>query len=162
MIIRPATHQDCEALTEISFLSKNHWDYPKEYFEIWKSELTITEDYITNNNVQIIENGVETIGYYSVVELEKDLKISNFIMEQGVWLEHVFIRPDLIGQGYGKILMQHLVESSIKKQWIKLRILVDPHSSNFYKKLGAKYIKEIPSSIPGRTVSYFEWDMEKS
>jgi hypothetical protein len=42
MTIRQASQADCEILTEISVSSKNYWNYPKEYFEIWKDELTIT------------------------------------------------------------------------------------------------------------------------
>jgi len=159
MSIRSATQKDSKVLTEISFSSKKHWGYPAEYFEIWKEELTITGDYIRKNYVQIIETNGDAVGYYSVVELEKDLEITNFTMEKGVWLEHVFIRPEFIGKGFGKMLMQHLIESSINNQWQELKILADPHSVEFYKKLGAKYIKEITSNIPGRTVSYLEWAM---
>lgn len=162
MIIRPATERDSKVLTEISFSSKNHWKYPAEYFEIWRNELTITGEYIRNNHVQIIETNGEAVGYYSIIELENDLEITNFTMKKGVWLEHVFIRPECIGKGYGKKLMQHLVQLSKKHQWKELKILADPHSTDFYKKLGAKYIKEIPSNIPARTVSYLEWSTENS
>lgn len=162
MIIRPATQEDSSFLTEVSFSSKSYWGYPEEYFEIWKDELTITEEYIANNFVQVLEIEGKIVGYYSVVKLEEDLQITNFIMSKGVWLEHVFILPVFIGQGLGKKLMQHLVEASTDRQWKELKILTDPHSSDFYKKLGAKYIGEIPSNIPGRTVSYFEWATEKS
>ncbi|WP_321366536.1 GNAT family N-acetyltransferase [uncultured Desulfuromusa sp.] len=160
MMIRPATEQDSEILTEISFSSKNYWHYPAQYFEIWKNELTITCEYIRKNYVQIIETNGEIVGYYSIVELENDLEISNFTMRKGTWLEHVFIRPDFIGKGYGKKLMQHLISSTTKHHWKELKILADPHSTGFYKKLGATYIKDIPSNIPDRTVSYFEWTPE--
>ncbi len=162
MIIRSATKKDGKILTEISFSSKNHWNYPTEYFEVWKNELTITNEYIKSNNVKIIETDGEAVGYYSVIELENDLKITNFTMGKGVWLEHVFIRPEYIGKGYGKRLMQHLIKLSKKHQWKVLKILADPHSTDFYIKLGAKYIKEIPSNIPDRTVSYLEWVTENS
>jgi len=159
MIIRSATHKDSNLLTEISFSSKNHWEYPTEYFEIWHEELTITDEYINKNFVQLAENKGQVIGYYSVVTLEESLQITNFTMRKGLWLEHVFIRPEFIGQGFGKKLMQHLLEVSKARHWKELNILADPHSTGFYKKLGAKYIKEIPSNIPGRTVSYFEWEV---
>jgi GNAT superfamily N-acetyltransferase len=162
MIIRPATERDSKILTEISLASKNHWKYPAEYFEIWKNELTITGEYIRNNHVQIIETNGEAVGYYSVIKLESDFEISNFTMGKGVWLEHVFIRPEFIGKGYGKRLMQHLIQSSKSHQWKELKILADPHSTDFYKNLGAKYVKEIPSNIPGRTVSYLEWATDNS
>lgn len=162
MIIRSATHNDCETLTEISFSSKSYWDYPKEYFQVWEKELTITKQYVDSNFVQVAEDDRAVVGYYSVVVLEKELKIANFTMSRGIWLEHVFIQPELIGRGYGKQLMQHLLESARRYQWDELKILADPHSKGFYEKLGANYIREVESNIPGRTVSYFEWITEKS
>ena len=162
MTIRQATQADCEILTEISFSSKNYWTYPKEYFDIWKNELTITAEYISNNHVFVSVEDGKTIGYYSVVVLEKDLSLKEFTIERGVWLEHAFIRPEHIGQGYGRRLMQHLIKQAQNQKWAKLKILADPHSKEFYEKLGAKYIKEVPSNIAGRTVSYFEWTTENS
>ena len=145
MIIHSATGKDSGLLTEISFSSKKYWGYPPGYFEIWKDELTITGEYIDKNFVQLVESKGQVVGYYS--------------MRKGLWLEHVFIRPEFIGQGFGKRLMQHLLDVSMDRQWKELKILADPHSTGFYKKLGAKYIKEIQSNISGRTVSYFEWEM---
>ncbi len=44
--------EEAEILTEISFQSKGYWDYPPEYFDIWKDELTITGDYIRNKTAK--------------------------------------------------------------------------------------------------------------
>ncbi len=162
MIIHSATSKDSGLLTEISFSSKKYWGYPPGYFEIWKDELTITGEYIDQNFVQLVESKGQVVGYYSVVSLEEDHQLTNFTMRKGLWLEHVFIRPEFIGQGFGKRLMQHLLDVSMDRQWKELKILADPHSTGFYKKLGAKYIKEIQSNISGRTVSYFEWEMLQS
>jgi len=38
----------------------------------------------------------------------------------------------------------------------ELKVLADPHSHGFYEKIGARYVREEPSNIAGRTVSYFE------
>ncbi len=108
------------------------------------------------------ENDKKVIGYYSVVILEKNLVLKDFTIERGIWLEHVFIHPEFIGQGYGTELMRHLVMQAQKRKWGEVKILADPHSTEFYKKLGASYIEEIPSNISGRTVSYFKWTMEQS
>jgi hypothetical protein len=86
MTIRQASQADCEILTEISVSSKNYWNYPKEYFEIWKDELTITAEYISNNHVFVSEENDKAIGYYSVVVLEKDLSLKEFTIERGVCL----------------------------------------------------------------------------
>ncbi len=51
MIIRQAIPTDSKILTDISFAAKNYWNYPQEYFEIWKEELTITDEYIDKGAV---------------------------------------------------------------------------------------------------------------
>ena len=44
--IRQAQPIDSELLTEISFAAKKHWNYPDNYYDLWRDELTITKDYI--------------------------------------------------------------------------------------------------------------------
>jgi hypothetical protein len=40
-----ANVNNSERLTEIAFSAKKYWNYPNEYYEIWKNELTINEEY---------------------------------------------------------------------------------------------------------------------
>jgi hypothetical protein len=44
--VREASPSEGKILTDISFASKQYWNYPNEYFEIWKDELTISPAYI--------------------------------------------------------------------------------------------------------------------
>ena len=161
MNIRRAIPQDSATLTEISFASKGYWNYPPEYFEIWKNELTITAAYIETNHVYLIEENGRPVGYYAVVILEEEIPLPVFVMEPGVWLEHVFVRPEEIGRGYGRRLMRHLGETAAREKWEEIKILVDPHACDFYQKLGATFIKDVPSNIEGRTVAYFKWSLSK-
>lgn len=82
-MIRSAKSTEHQVLTEISFASKGQWGYPKDYFDIWRDELTITPEYIEENSVYIIENNGVVIGYYSIVELKKDIEISGIIFPTG-------------------------------------------------------------------------------
>lgn len=41
-----ANNNDADILTEIGFSAKKHWNYPDNYYEIWKDELTITDGYV--------------------------------------------------------------------------------------------------------------------
>ncbi|SCY84983.1 GNAT family N-acetyltransferase [Desulfoluna spongiiphila] len=157
MTIRKATPDDSNELTDISFMSKKHWNYPDHYFDIWNAELTITPEYVQKNHVFVIEDsGIR--GFYSVIKLQTEITLSEFTMRPGTWLDHVFIRPEYIGMGYGRSLMGHLAEQSQTQKWAQIQILADPNSRNFYKKMGVSYIKEVPSNIENRTVSYFIWN----
>ena len=97
-MIRHAKKSQAEILTKISFKSKGYWGYPRKYFDRWSDKLTITSDYIRKNDVFVFENenNGETIGYYSIVELEDDIEVSGIKINKGFWLEHMFIEPEFI------------------------------------------------------------------
>ena len=49
-IIR-AQKNDAKHLTELTLRSKNYWNYGEQQIEEWKEELTISEDYIEENEI---------------------------------------------------------------------------------------------------------------
>jgi maltose O-acetyltransferase len=156
VIIRKAFPEENEVLTEISFASKHFWNYPEDYFEVWKAELTITSEYIQKNILNIAEQDDKILGYYSLVKNNRDFWAGRVFVMKGYWLEHIFIRPEFIRKGIGTQLIRD-VQKTCKELGIKrIYIFSDPNAKGFYEKIGADYIKESPSSIEGRTVSLFE------
>ncbi len=160
ILIRPASSSDAEILTEISFESKRFWGYPDDYFNIWKDELTITPQYIEKNKVFIAEDNYDIAGFASVANLKQDLCFKNFVVKEGSWLDHIFIRPKHIKKGIGTKLMESVFEYCRNNNIKKLSVFSDPYAKGFYQKHGARYIGESPSSIDGRTVPIFEMDIE--
>jgi len=150
-MIRHAKQTEAGILTEISFSSKGYWGYPKEYFDIWSKELTISHEYIQNNDVFVFQNDTIILGYYSIVELNNDIEVSGITISKGFWLEHMFIEPLSIGKGIGSKMFDHLQKRCRKRGITKLSILADPNSKGFYKKMGCEYKKEYPSTIRNRT-----------
>ena len=149
--IRSAKSSESNILTGISFASKRYWNYPEEYFDVWKNELTILSDYILKNDVSVFENSGTIIGYYSIIELKDTIDISGLNCDMGFWLEHMFIEPPHIGQGIGSMLFKHLQKRCITKGIGELKILADPNARGFYEKMGCVYIGEYPSTIKNRT-----------
>lgn len=154
-IIRPAAALDAETLTAIAFASKRYWNYPESYFSVWKDELTITTEYIEKNRVFIAEQEQRPVAFYSVVEVSQDLQLGEVFVPKGHWLDHMFVLPEFIGRGLGRRLMQHAVSLCREIDVEKLFIFSDPYARGFYDRMGALYIKEVSSSIAGRTVSLF-------
>src|SRR5690554_6199749 len=109
--IRKAVREDSNVLTDISFKSKRYWNYPEEYFEIWKDELTIKDSYILDNTVYVAEANDEIIGYYSIVEVKNDFWAGEVFVMKGFWLEHIFILPEYIGKGIGTKLINHAIQT---------------------------------------------------
>jgi GNAT superfamily N-acetyltransferase len=161
-MIRPGKKEEAQILTELSFESKGYWGYPKEYFEIWKPELTITPDYIEKNDVLVFESDGAIVGYYSIIELENDMVVSGTKIVKGHWLEHMFIAPKYIGRGIGTIMFDHLRKRCEIKGIRKLGILSDPNARGFYEKMGCDYQGEFPSTIAGRTTPLFVLTMKSS
>lgn len=154
--IRKAVASQSEILTEISFAAKRYWNYPEEYFEVWKDELTITGAYIEENIVYVAEQDGKIVGYFSIAEVKEAFWAGEISVQKGFWLEHIFILPDFIGMGIGSELI-NFAKGLCKENGIeKLFIFSDPNSRGFYDKLRARYIIESPSSIKGRTVSFYE------
>jgi RimJ/RimL family protein N-acetyltransferase len=152
--IRAARLDEAGVLTDISFASKGYWQYPPEYFEIWKGELIISPEYVGKNDVFVCEVEREIAGYYSVVTLTKDIEVSGIRLERGVWLEHMFLLPGYIGKGFGTKMVDHLRKWCRATGTYRLGILADPNSRGFYEKMGCRYVMEYPSTIEGRTTPY--------
>lgn len=153
-MIRPAKANEFQILTTISFDSKGYWGYPKEYFDIWKNELTIRSEYIEKNEVFVFEDDSKIAGYYSIVEVEENIEVSESVLSRGFWLEHMFLLPSYIGKGIGAKMFAHICETCLSRGIHELRILADPNAKGFYEKMGCQYQKEFPSTIPNRTIPW--------
>lgn len=154
--IKQAETIDNKNLTTISFQAKRFWNYPDKYYDIWKDELTITEEYISQNIVYKALISDTIVGFYSIVENKHDKYSGDILLENGYWLEHLFIHPNYMYQGIGTVLLHHAIGLTQKLCTNKLLIFVDPHAKGFYEKNGATFVRESPSSIAHRTIPVYE------
>ena len=155
--IRPARPNEAETLTRISFASKRHWKDPEVYYRVWKDELAITPRYILENKVFVAEADGAPVGYFSIVEVKKDFRAGKVPVRRGFWMEHLFLAPNYTGKGIGSRLMRFAGAYCRENRIPCLYIFSDPHAKGFYKKMGARYLGESPSSIEGRTVPLFSY-----
>ena len=153
-MIRRAQKEESELLTGISFTSKAYWNYPQDFFEIWKNELTLRPEYIEKNEVSVVEVDGAVVGYYSVVKLCEDTKFSEILLQRGFWLEHMFILPRYMGQYLGTEMFDHLQNWCQLRGVERLNILADPNTRGFYEKKGCVYLREFPSNISQRATPY--------
>ena len=68
MVIRPATVDDIEALTDLSLRSKAWWGYDETFIEKCRDELTMTVDRIAAEDVRVAEVDDGIVGYVSVMD----------------------------------------------------------------------------------------------
>jgi maltose O-acetyltransferase len=154
--ITEANYSDSDILTEIAFSAKRHWNYPVEYYEIWKDELTITEKYLNQNIAYKATLEDSILGFYSIVENKADFYSGEIFVQKGFWLEHIFIRPDYHNFGIGKQMINHAKTISEKMGIRNLLIFVDPFAKGFYDKIGANFLYDSKSSIPDRLIPVYD------
>lgn len=72
---------------------------------------------------------------------------------QGV-LGMMFVDPDVIGKGIGRLLFDHVVVTARELGFTQFTIDADPNAEPFYEAMGAVPVGVAPSgSIPGRTLT---------
>ncbi len=149
--LRKALPSDAPALTCISFASKRHWNYPEDYFEWWRDELTITGKYIDRNSVFIYEKEKTPVAFFSLLYREKDLEFKGMCIPAGLWLDHMFVLPEEIGKGVGSEMFHFMQSYACSHDYPAIYLLADPFSEGFYSKMGCRKLQDFPSSIEGRT-----------
>jgi len=150
--IRRATASDAPALTAVAHAAKRHWGYPERWIELWKEALTITPDFISNNQVYVALVNGEIAGFSALL-----------VTENKVWLEHLWVLPKYIGAGLGKTLFIHAAGVAATTGAKAIEIESDPHAEGFYNRMGAKRVGEVVSTIEGqkRVLPLLAFDLAK-
>lgn len=146
LVITKSTLEDHEILTDITKKSKAYWGYSDEQIEIWSELLIITKNYIEINHVYklIIED--KTVGYYSYFYLnEKEVKLDN-----------LFVLPNYIGTGLGKLLMNNFLNRIKNSEIEKIILDSEPNAEKFYDYFGFKKVGQIETSIKNRYLPIME------
>lgn len=134
--IRRASIYDCEILTNLAIESESYWGYDYAFMEKFKSIYKVTAEFISNNPTYVIHEGENIHGFYGVL-----------IGENEVSLEYLFIIPESIGMGYGKLLWNHMLKTCEDLGVKKFEIVTSPKAKDFHVKLGAKPVGEVESLV---------------
>jgi len=137
--IRRAMPEEAAVLTEIAHAAKRHWGYPENWIEHWQGDLTITRDFISNHEVYVAVTDKEIAGCCALV-----------VKDSQAELEHMWIRPQYMGAGYGKALFVHVMQRAVTLSAPAVELSADPNAEGFYKHMGATRIGEVRSEIEGQ------------
>ncbi|PHA02286.1 GNAT family N-acetyltransferase [Bacillus pseudomycoides] len=135
MIVREALLKEANELSNLALSSKATWNYSEEFILACKEDLTITERYIKNNYVYILEEKHEIIGFFSFQRKEVDS------------LDFLYLHPSYKGKGYGRILWEGVIQKATELNIKSFTIDSDPNAEGYYIKMGAKLIGETPSTV---------------
>jgi len=141
-----ANSDDDKILTEITKRSKAYWGYSDKQMDEWSDLLNITSEYIQSNEVYKLVINQSSVAYYSYFEIENN----------SVRLDNLFVSPENIGKGYGKLLMNDFI-LKIKNSKTKRIILdADPNAQKFYESFGFVKAGQIETSIKDRFLPIME------
>ena len=138
LVFRRARAEDAAVLTDIALAGKQFWGYPAEWIALWRHDLEVVPHYIRNEPVQVAEMKGEIIGFVGLSTADDDR-----------YLEHMWLRPDFIGRGFGRVLFGEAVRLAREEGVRELRINADPNAAPFYLKMGAVRIGQEVYFLPG-------------
>lgn len=141
---RPARPEELEAITALAIRSKRYWGYSDAFMAALKPELTFRQADLDDplTWVEVLESDGSLIG---ALRMRRRTELA--------YLEDLWIDPQVIGQGFGRIGFERAV--GIGRGWGKgvMELESDPHAEPFYRHLGCERVWMSPVSVvPGRSV----------
>jgi GNAT superfamily N-acetyltransferase len=145
--LRPARTDECDLLGRIAVASKGHWGYDQAFLEACRPALAVFEDEVPD--IVVAERDGAVAGWYRLAGEPPD----------GL-LDDLWVRPDVIGTGLGRLLWTDAVRTARRRGLRTLLIEADPHAEGFYRAMGAERAGEVASgTIAGRTLPLMVFDV---
>ena len=138
--IRQARPNEAETLTAIAHAAKRHWGYPEGWIDQWKSDLTLTPEFIANNEVFVALINNQVAGCCALVLTGSPAEI-----------EHMWIRPEHMGSGVGRALFNYARRRAEKRTAHVLELSADPNAEGFYERMGTKRVGEVTADMDGQS-----------
>jgi N-acetylglutamate synthase-like GNAT family acetyltransferase len=150
--IRDANVLDLPAINELLLLSKGHWGYDQEFLDKFLYYLGLTPQYLHLSTTKLLFAGDDLVGFYSLI-LNKSSTLD---------LDHFFIHPKFIGQGWGKKLWIDCCKTTKELGKKEFTLWSDPHAENFYIKLGCKKVGKAKSDLaPNRYLTVYRYKIKE-
>jgi GNAT superfamily N-acetyltransferase len=128
-VLRPALPSDADDITAVTLRSKAYWGYDREVLERMRPMLTMNPDQIRDDRIVVAEQDGTLLGYYQLGGEPPDGELVD-----------LFVEPQVIGTGLGRLLWQHAVASARRRGFRTLSLESDPHAEPFYLRMGAERI----------------------
>jgi GNAT superfamily N-acetyltransferase len=139
--IRRAQPAEAGALSALALRSKAHWGYDADFLAACRDDLTLLPEEIATSLTYVADGVDAPAGYYRLL-LE-----DNGVAE----LDALFVEPTEMGQGIGKRLWRHAVDTAAKLGCSVMIWQSDPQAEGFYLAMGAQRNGESESTVtPGR------------
>jgi len=137
--IRRVNSSEGAALTQIALSAKRYWGYPEHWIDLWKPQLTFDAEYFQANESWAADIDGKPVAFYTLLD------------KKGIaWLDNLFVMPEYIGKGIGRMLFQHGVELARLRGFQIFQLEADPNAAGFYKRMGMYEIGERKYELDGQ------------
>lgn len=137
--LRRAMEDEADLLTGLARASKASWGYPEAWLHEWRDALTLTAEYVRRHQVLVAEVRGAVVGLAALEETGPEAELA-----------HLWVLPGWHGRGVGRALVERVAAMAKEAGWPALRIEADPHAEDFYLRLGAVRVGEVPAPVAGR------------
>lgn len=128
-----------DELSRIAFAAKAHWGYPERWMDMWVPQLSFRAEYFEQYESWVALDGEKPVAFYTWEEKKGH-----------AWLENLWVLPEYMGRGIGRMLFLHAVEESRQRGYKRLQLEADPHAVGFYERMGMRKISERSYEIEGK------------
>ncbi len=150
IVIRAAAVDEAAALTALCLRSKQHWGYDAAFMARAVAPLTVHAGTIAEGRVFVAGTPAGLLGMAELAPPDGD----------AIELEKLFVEPAAIGRRVGALLLLHAAAHVRGRGMRRMTILADPHAAAFYERMGARFLRMVPSDVvPGRALPFYELDL---
>jgi GNAT superfamily N-acetyltransferase len=142
VVVRSGRPDEGERLKQIAVDAKAFWGYERERVLEWADKGDFSPDRLRELVMFVAEAENHAIGWCSVIP---DGETS--------WLEDLWIDPDRIGRGIGRLLFEHAAAYAEGLGAFRLEWEAEPNAIGFYERMGATRLRDSELSEWGRTLS---------
>jgi len=138
---------DAAALTQLMHRSKSSWGYSKEQMALIREHDAVTPDQIAAQHVLVADLDGQTVAYLAVEKQD----------EHSLLVDHLFVAPELQGQGIGKLLLARAEDQARQLGLDRLCLQSDVHAGSFYERHGFTTYDTLASKlVPGKHAPLME------
>lgn len=138
--LRPLRPDELPAAHALCLRSKAYWGYDSAFMAACREELRLTPEDLAADEVIAAADANGLAGLAQVSAKAPDS-----------YLEKLFIAPEVMGLGLGRILYDWALGAAVRLGATRLIIEADPGAAGFYQRMGAEPAGTAPSgSIEGR------------
>lgn len=147
--VRPATLDEGPGLSDLAVRAKSHWGYDESFLKTARHELDIDADTIRSARIYVLERDGITVGFHGLLGDPPHGR-----------LEWMFLEPDLIGHGYGRLLWDDALERAKATGFTELLIESDRFAEPFYLAMGAVRVGSELSPVDGAPLPLLKITLE--